>query len=104
MEKREERWLWQGRISGKPPPSSLQVGAEVVSLVVPCADMANHQNIPNAAYAYSAARDAFELTALQVRQSSPYVRCTISSPPSPCYAPQNSQAGITLLCFPDVRC
>lgn len=56
---------------GKPPSrlaflGRAQVDGEVVSLVVPCADMANHQNAPNAAYAFSTQRDCFELTALRV--------------------------------------
>ncbi len=41
---------------------------ERVSLVVPAADLANHQNTPNAVYAFSAQRDCFELTSLRVRQ------------------------------------
>lgn len=48
------------------PLTTLQVDGEVVSLVVPCADMANHLAVPNAGYAFSAERDCFELTSLRV--------------------------------------
>ena len=45
----------------------LQVEGEAVSLLVSCADMANHSALaPNAAYQYCAAADAFQLRALQV--------------------------------------
>jgi hypothetical protein len=43
-----------------------QVEGETVSLMVPCADMANHVASPNAGYAFEAAADAFQLTALRV--------------------------------------
>ena len=57
------------------PPSSLtathiympQIDGETVSLVVPCADMANHVLRPSASYAFSPEEDAFVLRALRVR-------------------------------------
>ncbi|KAL4459118.1 hypothetical protein ABPG75_013983 [Micractinium tetrahymenae] len=41
------------------------VDGETVSLMVPCADMANHVLAPNAAYQFVPEADAFQLTALQ---------------------------------------
>ncbi|PRW59741.1 acyl-coenzyme A oxidase peroxisomal isoform B [Chlorella sorokiniana] len=41
------------------------VDGETVSLVVPCADMANHVLSPNAGYRFVAEADAFQLQALQ---------------------------------------
>lgn len=49
-----------------PPLERLQVDGETVSLMVPCADMANHVMSPNAGYAFDASVDAFRLTALRV--------------------------------------
>ena len=45
----------------------VQVAGEVVSMVVPCADMANHLNDPNAAYVYNPRTDCFELVSLRLR-------------------------------------
>ena len=50
-----------------PGPPVVQVAGEVVSMVVPCADMANHLNDPNAAYVYNPRTDCFELVSLRVR-------------------------------------
>jgi hypothetical protein len=44
----------------------MQVAGEVVSLMVPACDMANHVLAPNAGYQFVAAADAFQLRALQV--------------------------------------
>lgn len=51
----------------RPSPIRLQIAGETVSLVVPCADMANHVLRPNASYAFSPEEDAFVLRALRVR-------------------------------------
>lgn len=48
-------------------PRHPQVAGETVSLMVPCADMANHVLAPNAAYQFVPEADAFQLTALRVR-------------------------------------
>ncbi|GAB4817745.1 hypothetical protein N2152v2_004791 [Parachlorella kessleri] len=44
---------------------SEKVAGEVVSMVVPCADMANHLNDPNAAYVFNPRTDCFELVSLR---------------------------------------
>ena len=46
-----------------------QVDGEALSLVVPCADMANHSMAPNAGYRLDADAGCFELIAARVRQS-----------------------------------
>lgn len=45
----------------------LQIDGEAVSLLVPCADMANHVLNPNASYQFVPEADAFQLRALSVR-------------------------------------
>jgi hypothetical protein len=46
----------------------LQVGREALSLMVPCADMANHSMQPNAAYMLEPDSQTFSITATEVRQ------------------------------------
>ncbi len=50
-----------------PPAQPCQVAGETVSLMVPCADMANHVLVPNAGYRFVPEADAFQLQALQVK-------------------------------------
>jgi hypothetical protein len=44
----------------------VQVGREALSLMVPCADMANHSNAPNAAFGMEPDLATFSLRAKQV--------------------------------------
>jgi hypothetical protein len=46
----------------------LQVGREALSLMVPCADMANHGMQPNAAYRLEPDSQTFTITTTEVRQ------------------------------------
>lgn len=52
-----------------PPRAGRQIAGETVSLVVPCADMANHVLSPNAGYRFVPEADAFQLHALQVSRA-----------------------------------
>lgn len=45
----------------------LQAGGHALSLVVPCADMANHSDAPNAEYRLDADAGCFQLFATRVR-------------------------------------
>jgi len=47
-------------------PSLTQVAGEALSLVVPCADMANHSMQPNAGYQLNAESGCFQLIAVKV--------------------------------------
>lgn len=48
------------------PCAPLQVGEDVLSVLGPCADMANHAQQPNAAFWFSPRAAAFQLLALEV--------------------------------------
>jgi hypothetical protein len=44
----------------------LQVGRELLSLMVPCCDMANHSMTPNATYRLDPASSTFQIMLTQV--------------------------------------
>ena len=59
----------------------LQIGREAVSLMVPCADMANHSMTPNAGYRLDPETQTFNIATTQVRLA------FYATPARPCCRP-----------------